>query len=131
MTTSVGRREVELLPTLYVLSCSGDHTVKVTDVASGRLIHSLQGHRRTPWVVSRPHSGFQEGLPTRASPLLPVSDYGKLCRGSTLNKTTCAWNPGAPAGPLQPHGPRCDGQWLSGFHSGRVEDQHGSADCQA
>ncbi|GLI66589.1 hypothetical protein VaNZ11_010509 [Volvox africanus] len=35
----------------YLASTHGDHTVKVIDVRTGRLIHSLAGHRRTPWVV--------------------------------------------------------------------------------
>jgi WD40 repeat protein len=31
--------------------CSGDHTVKLT-TSSGRFVACLQGHSRTPWVVS-------------------------------------------------------------------------------
>ena len=32
-------------------STHGDHTVKVTDCATGRVEASLEGHGRTPWVV--------------------------------------------------------------------------------
>ncbi|GFR49249.1 hypothetical protein Agub_g11263, partial [Astrephomene gubernaculifera] len=35
----------------YLASTHGDHTVKVTEVATGKVIISLAGHRRTPWVV--------------------------------------------------------------------------------
>ncbi len=30
---------------------SGDHTVKLSCCATGRLLRVLSGHRRTPWVV--------------------------------------------------------------------------------
>lgn len=36
---------------------SGDHTVKITEVASGKVARVLLGHRRTPWVVSCPAHG--------------------------------------------------------------------------
>ena len=32
-------------------STHGDHTVKLTDCGTGRTTRSLEGHRRTPWVV--------------------------------------------------------------------------------
>ncbi|KAL4443318.1 hypothetical protein ABPG75_011055 [Micractinium tetrahymenae] len=32
-------------------STHGDHTVKLTCCATGRLVRALSGHRRTPWVV--------------------------------------------------------------------------------
>jgi len=32
-------------------STHGDHTVKITCCHSGRLIHSMEGHPRTPWTV--------------------------------------------------------------------------------
>lgn len=34
-----------------VASTHGDHTVKLTECATGRTMASLEGHRRTPWVV--------------------------------------------------------------------------------
>ena len=34
------------------LPCSGDHTVKVICVRTGKCLQTLTGHRRTPWVVS-------------------------------------------------------------------------------
>lgn len=48
---------------------SGDHTVKVTVVATGKVLHSLAGHRRTPWVVSACKSN-----PDRLCSLQPLPD---------------------------------------------------------
>ena len=36
---------------LFVRSCSGDHTVKLIDFATGTYVKDLSGHRRTPWTV--------------------------------------------------------------------------------
>lgn len=33
--------------------CSGDHTVKVSECSTGRNVQVLDGHVRTPWVVSQ------------------------------------------------------------------------------
>lgn len=38
---------------IAVLPCSGDHTVKIVCSCSGKVICTLEGHQRTPWVVSR------------------------------------------------------------------------------
>ncbi|CAM9775947.1 unnamed protein product, partial [Chrysoparadoxa australica] len=44
---------------LTVASTHGDHTVKVSEFATGLLLRSLVGHPRTPWTVkfhpSDPH----------------------------------------------------------------------------
>ena len=33
-------------------STHGDHAVRITDLPSGKCIHSLKGHPRTPWCVA-------------------------------------------------------------------------------
>lgn len=38
--------------TQFFVSCSGDHTVKIIDCETGNCLKVLNGHRRTPWVVS-------------------------------------------------------------------------------
>lgn len=35
-----------------VASTHGDHTVRVTDITSGKCTHVLTGHPRTPWCVA-------------------------------------------------------------------------------
>ena len=35
-----------------VASTHGDHTVKVFDIRTGRLLNSLEGHKRTAWCAS-------------------------------------------------------------------------------
>lgn len=35
----------------FLASTHGDHTVKITDLGTGRLTRALQGHARTPWTV--------------------------------------------------------------------------------
>ena len=41
-----------MLVDTYGFACSGDHTVKVICVRTGKCLQTLTGHRRTPWVVS-------------------------------------------------------------------------------
>lgn len=35
-----------------VASTHGDHTVRVSDVATGKCLHILRGHPRTPWCIA-------------------------------------------------------------------------------
>ncbi len=37
----------------HPLARSGDHTVKIIDCFTGACVKVLEGHSRTPWVVSR------------------------------------------------------------------------------
>ena len=43
----------QMLFDMYGVACSGDHTVKVICVRTGKCLQTLTGHRRTPWVVSQ------------------------------------------------------------------------------
>ncbi|KAI0208440.1 Activating molecule in BECN1-regulated autophagy protein 1 [Lamellibrachia satsuma] len=36
----------------FIGSTHGDHTVRVTDVTSGKCLHVLKGHPRTPWSIA-------------------------------------------------------------------------------
>ena len=35
-----------------VASTHGDHSVRVTDIATGKCLHTLRGHPRTPWSIA-------------------------------------------------------------------------------
>jgi activator-of-BECN1-regulated-autophagy protein 1 len=35
-----------------VASTHGDHSVRVTDIATGKCLHTLRGHPRTPWSLA-------------------------------------------------------------------------------
>ena len=39
-------------PPPYPALPSGDHTVKIVSCETGQCVRTLEGHRRTPWVVS-------------------------------------------------------------------------------
>lgn len=35
-----------------VASSHGDHTVRVSDIATGKIVRTLEGHPRTPWCLT-------------------------------------------------------------------------------
>lgn len=50
---SIAYIHMHILCIINEFACSGDHTVKVICVRTGKCLQTLTGHRRTPWVVSQ------------------------------------------------------------------------------
>lgn len=66
---------------------SGDHSVKLTDVHTGKQIKVLEGHRRTPWVVSPRSLGGGATIPFLVSARRSSRPSGRS--GSTPRTATC------------------------------------------
>jgi activating molecule in BECN1-regulated autophagy protein 1 len=44
--------ELSVVNSSRIASTHGDHTIRVTDVRSGKCTHVLPGHSRTPWCIA-------------------------------------------------------------------------------
>lgn len=40
------------VPRKQIASTHGDHTIRVTDIRTGKCTHALNGHPRTPWCIA-------------------------------------------------------------------------------